>query len=154
MSHNADQKFNVKRGLQSCKTTFKTPKICAMASKGQSSTLCGAQLHLPYEKRGQTDIFFGFVNVGEKCIAISNNREFCNKIHGPYIKPSGWKRNRIQQSIRISCKVLPLLTHAITLNELFHIGDHIWPPQTMIKSLECLTSAQVTRKVTAIKLSK
>ena len=76
-------------------------------------------------------------------LQISNNREFGNEIHGPYIKPSGWNRNRIQQPMRSNSEVLALLTHATTLDELFHIGDYTWPPHTMSKSLEHFMNAQV-----------
>ena len=83
-----------------------------------------AQLYLPHETRGQTNIFHEFFNAGEKCIEISNNRELGNKIHGPYIKLSGWNRNSIQQPMRSSSEILAPLTHAKTLDEVFYIGDH------------------------------
>ena len=47
----------------------------------------------PPKTRGQTHIFSKLVNKGESCIAISNNRELGNEIHGPDIKLSGWNRN-------------------------------------------------------------
>ena len=122
--------------------------------KEQSSTLCSTQLPLPHKTRGQIDIFHEFVNAGENCIAISNNREVGNEIHGLYIKPSSWNRNRIQQPMRSSSEVLAPLTHTTTLDKLFHIRDHMWPLHTMSKSLEHFKNAQVARKVTAMKLSK
>ena len=122
--------------------------------KEQSSTLCSAQLPLPHETRGLVDIFHEFVNAGENCIVISNNKKVSSEIHGPYIKPSGWNRNKIQQPMRSSSEVLALLTHATTLDVLSFVGDHILPPHTMRKSLECFTDAQVAHKVTAMKFSK
>ena len=92
--------------------------------KEQSSILCATQLPLPHKLRGQTDISREIFNAGENCIAISNNREAGNEIYGPYVKLSGWNRNRIQQLIRSNSEVLALLIHATTLDEPFHIGDH------------------------------
>ena len=122
--------------------------------KAQSSTLCSAQIPLPYETSGQTNIFREFLNAYKSWIAISNNREVGNKIHGPYIKPSDWNRNRIQQPMRSSSEITAPLIHATTLNELFCISYHAWPPHTMIKRIEHFINAQVAHKVTAMKFSK
>ena len=100
------------------------------------------------------DIFHEFFNAGENCITISNNSEVVNEIHGPYIKPSSWNRNRIQQPIRSRSRVFAPLAHATTLDALFHIGYYTWLPHTMNKSLECFMNAQVARKVTEMKLRK
>ena len=81
------------------------------------------------------DIFREFINAGENCIAISNNGEIGNKIHGPYIKASGWNRNRIQQPMRSNSEVLAPLKHTTTLDGPFHIRDHEWLPHAMIKEL-------------------
>ena len=56
--------------------------------------------------------------------------------------------------MRISSEVLVPLTHATTLEELFYIRDHTWPPHTMSKRLEHSMNAQVAHKVTEMKLSK
>ena len=91
------------------------------------------------------DIFREFINTGENCIAIKNNREVGNEIHGPYIKLSIWNGNRIQQPMRSNSEVLALLTHATTLNEPFHIGDYAWPPhngQELRAFYECPSGLQ------------
>ena len=122
--------------------------------KEQSSTIYHAKMPLAHKTRDQMDIFHEFINVGENCIAISNDRKVSNEIHGPYIKLRGCNRNRIQQPMRSISKVLAPLIHATTLDELFHISDYTYPLHIISKSLECLKNAQVACKVTAMKLSK
>ena len=100
------------------------------------------------------DIFCELVNVGENFIAISSNREVGNEIYVPYIKLSGWNRNRIQQPIKSSSEVIAPLTHATTLDEPFHIRDQTWLPHMMSKSLERFMDAHVAKKVTEMKFSK
>ena len=56
--------------------------------------------------------------------------------------------------MRSSSEVLGLLIHATTLDEPFHMGDYMWPPHIMNKSLEYFTNAQVGCKVIAMKLNK
>ena len=105
-------------------------------NKKQSSTLYSIILPLLHEIKGQTDMFHEFVNAGKNGIAINNNKEVGSKIHQPYIKLSGGNRTRIQQPMRSNSEVFAPLTHVTTLDEAFHIRDHIGPPHTMSKSLE------------------
>ena len=56
--------------------------------------------------------------------------------------------------MRSTSEILAPLTHAITLDEWFHIGDYMWPPHTISKSLEHLMSAKIAQRVTSMKLSK
>ena len=111
-------------------------------------------LPLSHETRGQTNILREIINAGENCIEISNSREVINKIHGPYIKPSSWNRNRIQQPMRTSSEVLALLIHATILDELFYIGDHKWLQHIINMRLEHFKNAYMAHKVTAMKLGK
>ena len=56
--------------------------------------------------------------------------------------------------MRSNSKVLAPLIHATTLDELFHIGDHTWPPLMMGKILERFKNTQVARKFPAMKFIK
>ena len=154
MSHNADQKFNVKHRSWSCKTAFRTPKICTMASKNNLVHYTALNYPSPTKQGVKWTYSMNFSIQVKTSLKLATTGRFIKNIYELYIKPSSWNKNRIQKPMRSSSEVLALLTHAITLDEPFYIGYHMWPTKMIIKSLECFKNTQEAWKVTEIKLSK